>query len=328
MTSFTMISVIITEYQNRGFLKYALSSVFNQTLSKDEYEVIVTKRFEDKELDDYARKNGAKVIYDDTKRSGEQIYNAVQETKGDILTFLDDDDMYREDRLAAIKRSFSRNIAGFHNRIIKIDAKGSILDSRQILPSNNKLSGIIILNGKNFRYKNNFFPMFNSSSLAIRRCALRDSIKEIEVTIDTYMIYEAVCNQDFEGLYLDPDSLTYYRVHTVNNSKSRSPLYWKRLYHDHTIIYDKYKNCSKRVEVEVKKHMLVGKRILYESEILNYGRSDISFTLDEIIFLLNPFNKISIKSSLLSLPATFLFMLPKQVRDNLVKLYVRRFGFI
>jgi len=58
----SMISVIITESKKRGYLIHALRSVFNQTLDRDKYEVIVVKNEEDKEVDDYARKNGAKVI--------------------------------------------------------------------------------------------------------------------------------------------------------------------------------------------------------------------------------------------------------------------------
>ncbi|MCW1302663.1 MAG: hypothetical protein QXX36_03485 [Candidatus Rehaiarchaeum fermentans] len=66
-----MISVIVTEYNKRGYLKYALNSVFNQSLDRNLYEVILTKKEEDREVDDYARKNGAKIIYDDSKKVGE-----------------------------------------------------------------------------------------------------------------------------------------------------------------------------------------------------------------------------------------------------------------
>ncbi len=322
-----MISVIISEYENRGFLKYALSSVFNQTLSRDEYEILVSKRFEDKELDNYARKNGARVIYDYARKVGEQVYNATQEAKGDILTFLDDDDMYREDRLATIKKIFSsRNIAGFRNQIIKIDVKGNILDPYKAQVSNDKSE--MILNSKNFRAKIHNFPLFNNSTFAIRRDALQDDIKGIEISLDTYLLYEAICNQTYEGLYIDPNPLTYYRVHVGNVSISRSPLYFSRLFNDYKIIYNKHKNCSKHIELSVKKRMVIGKRILYESEILHGETSNISFSLDEIVFLINPFNKSSFKHSLLSLPAGFVLMLPKRVRDKVVKLYVKKYGLI
>lgn len=40
------ISVIVTAYNRKQFILEALNSIVNQTLSKDKYEVIVTKNFE------------------------------------------------------------------------------------------------------------------------------------------------------------------------------------------------------------------------------------------------------------------------------------------
>ncbi|MEM3863541.1 MAG: glycosyltransferase family A protein, partial [Metallosphaera sp.] len=128
-----MISVIVTEYNRRGYLKYALNSVFNQSLDKNLYEVILTKKEEDKEVDDYARKNGAKVIYEETSRLGERIYNAMQESKGDIITFLEDDDMYIENRLKVVYNAFKeRKIGGFRNQQILIDQLGNKIGERGI----------------------------------------------------------------------------------------------------------------------------------------------------------------------------------------------------
>jgi len=40
---------------------------------------------EDKEVDEYAKKNGAKVIYDDSGKFEENIYSALLEAKGDYF---------------------------------------------------------------------------------------------------------------------------------------------------------------------------------------------------------------------------------------------------
>ncbi|MEM0290143.1 MAG: glycosyltransferase family A protein [Metallosphaera sp.] len=121
-----MISVTVTDYNKRGYLKHALNSVFNQTLDKGLYEVILTKKEEDREVDDYARKNVAKVIYEETSRLGERIYNAMQESKDDIITFLEDDDMYDENGLQVINDAFKeRKIGGFRNQVILIDQFGN-----------------------------------------------------------------------------------------------------------------------------------------------------------------------------------------------------------
>jgi Glycosyl transferase family 2. len=55
-----LISVIVTAYNRKKFLPYALKSLESQTLPKDKFEVIVVKNFEDQISDDIIKKNGWK----------------------------------------------------------------------------------------------------------------------------------------------------------------------------------------------------------------------------------------------------------------------------
>jgi glycosyltransferase involved in cell wall biosynthesis len=57
-----LISVIISAYNRKEFLKNAIRSVYNQLLDKGLYEVVVVKNFEDKDIDDYIAKLGYKNI--------------------------------------------------------------------------------------------------------------------------------------------------------------------------------------------------------------------------------------------------------------------------
>ena len=52
------ISVIVTAYNRKQFILEALNSIVNQTLSKDKYEVIVTKNVEG---------GGQMILYQKTK---------------------------------------------------------------------------------------------------------------------------------------------------------------------------------------------------------------------------------------------------------------------
>ncbi len=52
------ISVVITAYNRREFLKYAVKSVINQTLDKSLYEVIAVKNFKDPEVDKLIESSG------------------------------------------------------------------------------------------------------------------------------------------------------------------------------------------------------------------------------------------------------------------------------
>ncbi|MCW1302644.1 MAG: glycosyltransferase, partial [Candidatus Rehaiarchaeum fermentans] len=176
-----MISVIVGEYVKRGYLKYALNSIFNQSLDRNLYEVIVVKKEEDKEVDDYARKNGAKIIYDDSKKQGEFLYKGIEGSKGDIITFLDDDDMYNENRLKVVYNAFKeRRIGGFKNQQILIDKLGNKIKEEELKEN-------VLLNSKTYNYRKNYPDIFNnSSSIALRRDIIDDDLKSIELSVDTY----------------------------------------------------------------------------------------------------------------------------------------------
>ncbi len=64
------ISVIITAYNRREFLKHAVRSVLNQTLDKGLYEIIVVKNFKDPEVDRLIEQSRGKVIELDTASIG------------------------------------------------------------------------------------------------------------------------------------------------------------------------------------------------------------------------------------------------------------------
>jgi len=60
------ISVIITAFNRKNYLLYAVDSVLNQTISKEMYEIIVIKNFEDAEIDRYLEsKNVRNIKIDD-----------------------------------------------------------------------------------------------------------------------------------------------------------------------------------------------------------------------------------------------------------------------
>jgi glycosyltransferase involved in cell wall biosynthesis len=100
-----LISVVVTAYNRRVFLLSALRSIVNQSFK--DYEVIVAKNFHDLDIDDFIEKHGFREIFVDTKRYGERIAAAVEETKGDIIAFLEDDDEFERDKLHWIGQIFN-----------------------------------------------------------------------------------------------------------------------------------------------------------------------------------------------------------------------------
>jgi len=94
LTGQPYISVIVTAYNRRRYLPFALKSLEAQTLPRDKFEVIVVKNFEDRESDDIISRNGWKDLYEDSTYHGRKILAGLEESKGDVITFLEDDDMY------------------------------------------------------------------------------------------------------------------------------------------------------------------------------------------------------------------------------------------
>ncbi|WP_048816751.1 glycosyltransferase family 2 protein [Caldisphaera lagunensis] len=97
------ISVIVTAYNRKKYLPYALQSLEQQTLDKDKFEVIVIKNFEDQLSDKIIERNNWKnMVIEENNTLGEKLSLGIDESKGDIITFLEDDDMYKPERLMYI----------------------------------------------------------------------------------------------------------------------------------------------------------------------------------------------------------------------------------
>jgi len=88
------ISVIIMAYNRKEFLLNAIKSALNQTLSKDKYEIIVVKNFNDEIIDKFIDENNIINIYSDEKATSRQIVDAMKIARGDVISFLDDDDEF------------------------------------------------------------------------------------------------------------------------------------------------------------------------------------------------------------------------------------------
>ncbi|MCW1302553.1 MAG: glycosyltransferase [Candidatus Rehaiarchaeum fermentans] len=319
-----MISVIVGEYNKRGYLKYALNSVFNQSLDRNLYEVIVVKKEEDKEVDDYARKNGAKIIYDGSKKQGEFMYKGIEESKGDIITFLDDDDIYNENRLKVVYNTFKeRKIGGFRNQLILIDQFGNKIREIEIKEN-------VLLNPKTYRHRKHIVLLGNNSAIALRRDLIDPDLKSVELAVDFYFSFISICNKLYEGLYNVKDKLTFYRVHPLNVSNpltlSQQVSFYGRHLHDYDLFYSKVKDCSKEVKKSFEFNRIYVKLAYYGSYLLLNGKGpDMDFTLYEKLQLLTIPAIWSFKSRLARKIAGLILFLPRPVRDKIIAYGAKRF---
>ena len=209
-------SVLITAHNRKEFLKDAVISVLNQSADRSSFEIIVIKNFNDAELDAFFRKHNIITLKMDSNSSiGEDILNGLNVAKGNIIVFLDDDDMFSHNKLEKVNEIFFKypRVSYYHNSSQHIDRAGHLDNSYHKDPAvpmyfkfplkMRDIRRCIKLNGTG-----------NMSSIAVRRTILldyADTIKNIKCDPDFII---ALCVLDSGGsLWLDNRKLTYYRIH-------------------------------------------------------------------------------------------------------------------
>jgi len=236
------ISVIVTAYNRRKYLPFALRSLEAQTLPRDKFEVVVVKNFEDKESDDIISRNGWKDVYNDDLYQGRMVLAGLEESRGEVITFLDDDDMYVNNRLEEVYKAFTsfKRLVYFQNSQTTIDSNGNVLERSpfSLHVSKNLVGGspIVIdvdkLRGLAKRYNVSVADLvlkvragadFNSSSLAVRRSALEVSahlLRELPISVDSFTFASSLKAGGL--LYFTDRRLTLYRVHGASFSANFS----------------------------------------------------------------------------------------------------------
>jgi len=322
-----MISVIVTEYKKRGYLIHALRSVFHQTLDKDKYEVIVVKNEEDKEVDDYARKNGAKVIISNERWLGPKIAQGLEEAKGDIISLLEDDDMFTQDKLDNVYRIFSEDkVSEVHNAIYVIDSNNKVISD---------LGGAYeyYVNKDNYIHKKYAYILGLDSCISIRREFIDNGIKYQKILLDVYLTISAICKSEDKNVLFYGKPLTYYRIHSQNTMNTYAPekriALMGSIIEDYETLYNKFYTCNKEVKKTLKLLFLRSKLgyyllKLYLAEKNEKLEKDLKFSFSDKLFLLDPFNKPYQKHVIEGLLSSGFLFLPSSVRFHLFKLLQKR----
>ncbi|MEB3797429.1 MAG: glycosyltransferase family 2 protein [Caldisphaeraceae archaeon] len=307
-----LISVIVTAHNRKKFLPEALRSLEKQSLDKSRFEVIVVKNFYDKVSDEIIERNNWKNIVTDEESLGGKIFLALKHCRGSIVTFLEDDDLYRQDRLEKIYEAFKKHdMVFFYNDQEFIDEEGRVI--KKVNPTINKT--LVVPHNLKKRlsgYFDHYHLGFNSSSMAMKtRCIKRLSglIKRLTPALDT-LIYLAsfVCYGD---IFINKERLTLYRVH------GSSTTCWI----SHFNSYKAWLDCRQRYVLKyLNGHAYIA--FLYKSLLGIYPNIYSSDLLDFAIF----FNMLQNrnKPAFIKIPARELV---KHIRFKMQSyLYVRRVG--
>jgi glycosyltransferase involved in cell wall biosynthesis len=102
-------SVIITAYNRRRFLLRAVDSVLAQSEPRDAYEIIVVKNFEDEAIDRELAAKGVITLLRAEAPLGIHLGAALERVRGEVVAFLNDDDRWAPERLAAARARFAND---------------------------------------------------------------------------------------------------------------------------------------------------------------------------------------------------------------------------
>ncbi len=245
------ISVIITAHNRKSYLERAFKSVINQTINHELFEIIVVKNFQDEYFDNYATAKGAKLILVPPESIvGYDMYTGMTESTGNIVCFLDDDDVFDQNRLERIFSIFTDNsISYFRNSQFYLD------DNDNIIQRNFKfeLHQDTLLDTRVMRAKLSYLDRikagFNLSSMAFDRKIVGKNELEfmksyLIQSTDTFIFSCAICSEG--TIYLSKEKLTGYRLNdstsktrlTDNESIMKQMDFWKVLLSSYMALLD------------------------------------------------------------------------------------------
>ena len=214
------ITVIITAYNRSKFIDNAILSVINQTIFNELYEIVVVKNFSDEVTDALIKENNVKSIMTGDCSIGEMLVEGIQKSSGDIICFLDDDDLFHRDKLKIVHEIFTgeKEIIYYRN-----DLTNNQIDLDSDLDSSNE--HVKFYTSRKSLLKLDYRKKINMSTIALRKEVLIKNLNYItRITSgqDFIMFYLALLQR---GMFaLDNRALTFYRRHpesvTLDTSKN------------------------------------------------------------------------------------------------------------
>ena len=209
------ISVIVTAYNRKGFLNDSLSSLLNQKLSLEEFEVILVTNFQFN-LEPFKDLNLKHYVLDDGP-PGEYMLKGINSAQGDVLCFLDDDDIFGSEKLLAVKDVFKNytDVGYLRHNFVEID-KHQVLKNRDSVRKLRKTRYISSL-----KFRDNLIYLifneisFNASTISIRSDLLDKHTNRFffaGLPPDDMLWMIGIAKS--KAVFLDERCFSYYRIHS------------------------------------------------------------------------------------------------------------------
>lgn len=238
MSKTPYISVIIPTYNRSKFITAAIESVLQQNKNKWEMEVIVVDDGSTDDTEEILKHFKDKITYIKTFHSGKPATArniGIKQAKGELIAFLDSDDMWVPDKL-------TQQISLFNDRKIVMTCGNAMA-----MDANGKLTEKPLMSDKQLKSVEHFSTLVQENNVSTLTTIIRKSAFEAAGGFDEATNLRAV--EDYElwlriaakypgGIKSVPNTLAYYRQHDDNISKADALVAVERLLNVYNCIWD------------------------------------------------------------------------------------------
>ena len=234
-----VISVIVIAHNRKNFILEALKSLLKQTLDRKLFEIIVVKNFKDQFIDEYIEKNSIVSILCNYDSIGMKMSVGILASKGNILSFLEDDDRFLENKLNIIYEEFENNdsLVLYRNEYIRVNGFEQSLDlQRNSLKEQIKLDCLSISKKEMAHILNRHLDIYQST-MSIRKFAILpflSNIEKIQRGPDIFWIYSAISTKG--EIIFSPKILTIITIHGNNTASTNVTQNIKTLIENRTLL--------------------------------------------------------------------------------------------
>ena len=225
------ISVILTAYNRKMFIENALNSILSQNFDLRKVELIIISNFEIKIQSKLEELNRVKMILLDDSM-GIYLKIGIKESIGEVIVFLDDDDILTQEKLSVVHKNFSeyKDLVYYHNAVFYINEIGKFIDYARLVEKKHmkNITSYYSRSGplKNIKRMLKSNGDFNLSSISIRRNTILPHIyllDKLESNPDGFFFFISLLLGG--DIMVDNRKLTLYRVHSINTSASSNYKY-------------------------------------------------------------------------------------------------------
>lgn len=222
-------SVILPVYTRNEFVNQALSSLENQDIDKNFFEVLIISNIEIKLERSYNL--NMQIVKSEQKPLAGKLAQGILMAKNEVITFLEDDDLYCKERISTILRFFSSNndLTYFHNGFIQFRHSKILINKHKSFsqPSKHKIittkeSKFSDINNADEIYLYKKHADYNLSSIALRRNFIVDYVEILSHLrsryLDTFVFSIALYKGNLLMIY--SKVLSLIRIHAANASQS------------------------------------------------------------------------------------------------------------